>query len=168
MPVLKIYAYPESILRQKAEPIKDIDEPLQKLIDDMYETMHYASGVGLAATQIGEKNAVFVVDVPLENTKNRSYAIINPSIVETEGESSIEEGCLSLPGFRLDVQRYARIVVKGYDRYGKDLVVEADGLLAIAIQHELDHLNGITLIDHASLIKRTSYIKSLKKEKQDT
>lgn len=168
MSVFKIYVYPESILKQKAKPVKNIDGSLQKFIDDMYETMHGASGIGLAATQVGDINALFVIDVPAENAENKSFTVINPSIVESEGESSIEERCLSLPGFGVEVRRHARIVVKGYDRHGKDLIIEADGLLATAIQHEMDHLNGIMLIDHASLLKRESYVKSLKKEKQDT
>ncbi len=163
MPVYKIYTYPESILKHKAKPVHDINDEIQKLVDGMYETMHFASGVGLAATQVGNENAVFVVDVPAENEQRYMFTVINPVLVESSGESSREEGCLSLPGFRVDVKRAERIVIKGFDRNGKDLVIEAQGLLAVAIQHEMDHLNGITLIDKASLLKREAYIKSLKK-----
>ncbi len=164
MSIYKIYTYPEKILRRKAKEIKNIDGELQAFIDNMYETMHFASGVGLAATQVGKENALFVADVPAEDDKRQILAVINPVIVESEGESAIEEGCLSVPNFRINVNRAARIVIKGYDRNGKDLLLEATGLLATVIQHEMDHLKGITLLDHASLLKRGAYIKSLKKE----
>ncbi len=164
MAVYRIYAYPEKILKHKAKEIKNINGGLQEFIDNMYETLHFASGVGLAATQVGKENALFVADVPVGEDKRKIIAVINPVIVESEGESSIEEGCLSVPNFRVKVKRAARIVIKGYDRNGKDLVLEATDLLATVIQHEMDHLNGITLMDHASLLKRDAYIKSLKKE----
>ncbi len=165
MAILKIYTYPESILKQKTKPVENIDGALQELIDNMYETIHYASGVGLAATQVGNKNSLFIVEIPSENEKARSLTIINPVIVEAEGSSSLEEGCLSLPGFRVEIKRNSRVVVKGYDRNGKDLMVEAKDLLATAIQHELDHLDGITLLDKTSFLKRQAYIRSIKKAK---
>ncbi|MCL4558038.1 MAG: peptide deformylase [Deltaproteobacteria bacterium] len=164
MSLLRICTYPESILKQKAGAVKDIDGALQRLIDDMYETMHTASGVGLAATQVGKDNALFVADVPSGDDKRLVIAVVNPVIVESDGQSSIEEGCLSLPGFRINVKRAARLVIKGYDRDGRELVLEARDLLATVIQHEMDHLNGVTLIDHASLLKREAYLKSLKKD----
>ncbi len=164
MTVYRIYTYPEKILKHKAKEVRTINGALQEFIDNMYETMHGASGVGLAATQVGQENAVFVADVPDENDRRRIIAVINPVIVESEGVSSIEEGCLSVPNFRIPVKRAARIVIKGYDREGKDLVLEATDLLATVIQHEMDHLNGVTLVDHASLLKREAYLRSLKKQ----
>jgi peptide deformylase len=166
MVVYRIYTYPEKVLKRKAKEIKDINGELQEFIDNMYETMHYASGIGLAATQVGEEKALFVADVPVDENKTRSITIINPVIVEAEGESAMEEGCLSIPNFRIMVKRAGRIVVKGFDREGKDLVLEANGLLATVIQHEIDHLNGITLLDKASLLKREAYIKSLLSKKK--
>ncbi len=166
MTVYRIYTYPEKILKRKAKEVKNITGALQQFIDNMYETMHVASGVGLAATQVGQDNAVFVADVPAENDQRRIIAVINPVIIESEGQSSIEEGCLSVPNFRIPVKRSARIVIKGYDRDGKDIILEATDLLATVIQHEMDHLNGVTLLDHASLLKRGAYLRSLKKESQ--
>ncbi len=163
MSLLRIRTYPEGILKKKAAAVKDIDGTLQRLIDDMNETMHSASGVGLAATQVGNSQALFVADVPSEGEKRLVIAVINPVIIESDGESSIEEGCLSLPGFRINVNRSARLVIKGYDRKGKELILEARELLATVIQHEMDHLGGVTLLDHASLLKREAYLKSLKK-----
>ena len=164
MTIYRIYTYPERILKHKAKEIKNIDGSLQEFIDNMYETMHHASGVGLAATQVGKETAVFVADVPVGEEKREVIAVLNPVIVESEGESAIEEGCLSVPQFRIKVKRAARVVIKGFDRNGKDFVLEATDLLATVIQHEMDHLNGITLLDHTSLLKRDAYIKSLKKE----
>ncbi len=164
MSIYKIYTYPEKILKRKAKEITDINGDLQGFIDNMYETMHVASGIGLAATQVGKEKALFVADVPIDDDKRRIIAVINPVIIESEGESAIEEGCLSVPNFRIKVKRAARIVIEGYDRNGKDLILEATDLLATVIQHEMDHLNGITLIDHASLLKRDAYLKYLKKE----
>lgn len=161
MAVYKIYTYPEKVLKRKAKEIKNIDGELQEFIDSMYETMHYASGIGLAATQVGKEISLFVADVPVADDKTQQISLINPVIIESEGESAIEEGCLSVPNFRIKVKRAKHIVVKGYDREGNDLVFEADGLLATVIQHEVDHLNGITLLDKASLLKREAYLKSL-------
>ncbi|MGB9735665.1 MAG: peptide deformylase [bacterium] len=161
MAIYRIYTYPEKVLKHKAKEIKNINGKLQEFIDNMYETMHYASGIGLAATQVGEEISLFVADVPITDEKTQRVTIINPVIVESEGESAMEEGCLSVPNFRIKVKRAGRIVVKGYDREGRDLVLEADGLLATVIQHEIDHLNGITLLDKASLLKREAYLKSL-------
>ncbi len=172
MAILKIYQYPEAVLRQKAEPIDNIDSKLQTLIDSMLETMYAAPGVGLAANQVGVLKRLFVVDI---SSKEKSYpllVLINPEIVFTDGEDEAEEGCLSLPGCSTKIKRAKDIVVRGLNREGKPIEVAATGLLARAIQHELDHLDGTVLFDRLSPIKREflkkRYLKRLKVEGNST
>ncbi len=160
---LKIYTYPEAVLRTKAEPIENIDEDLQRLIDDMAVTMYEAPGVGLAANQVGEAKCIIVYDVtPKEEGRNLNV-LINPEIVSTEGEIVQEESCLSVIDFAADVKRCERIQVRGVDRHGEPVDLEAEGLLSVCLQHEIDHLNGVLVIDHVSTLKRTLYKKKLKK-----
>jgi peptide deformylase len=168
MAILKIYHYPAEVLRQKALQIDNIDGELQSLIDNMVETMYRAPGVGLAANQVGILKRLFVVDI---SSKEKAYpllVILNPVITFTEGEDESEEGCLSLPGCSTKIKRARDVVVKGIDREGKPIEVEASGLLARAIQHELDHLDGIVLFDRLSPIKREflkkRYLKRLRAE----
>ncbi|MEN8757664.1 MAG: peptide deformylase, partial [Desulfobacterales bacterium] len=151
-------------LQRPTQPVENIDEDIQKLVADMVETMYEAPGVGLAAIQVGSDKQVLVYDEkPTES--DRGYGvIINPKIVETEGQIISEnEGCLSVPDFRSDVKRAARIVVEGVDRDGKSLRFEADGFLAIVLQHEIDHLNGTLFIDRISALKRELYKRRMKK-----
>ena len=164
MTKLEILTYPNKFLQQPTQPVENIDEDIQKLVADMVETMYEAPGVGLAAIQVGSDKQVLVYDEkPTES--DRGYGvIINPKIVETEGQIISEnEGCLSVPDFRSDVKRAARIVVEGVDRDGKSLRFEADGFLAIVLQHEVDHLNGTLFIDRISALKRELYKRRMKK-----
>ena len=164
MTKLEILTYPNKFLQQPTQPVENIDEDIQKLVADMAETMYDAPGVGLAAIQVGSDKQVLVYDEkPTES--DRGYGvIINPKIVETEGQIISEnEGCLSVPDFRSDVKRAARIVVEGVDRDGKSLRFEADGFLAIVLQHEIDHLNGTLFIDRISALKRELYKRRMKK-----
>lgn len=164
MTKLEILTYPNKFLQRPTQPVENIDEVIQKLVADMVETMYEAPGVGLAAIQVGSDKQVLVYDEkPTES--DRGYGvIINPKIVETEGQIISEnEGCLSVPDFRSDVKRAARIVVEGVDRDGKSLRFEADGFLAIVLQHEIDHLNGTLFIDRISALKRELYKRRMKK-----
>ena len=164
MTKLEILTYPNKFLQQPSQPVENIDEDIQKLVADMAETMYEAPGVGLAAIQVGSDKQVLVFDEkPAENDR-RYGVIINPKIVETEGQIISEnEGCLSVPDFRSDVKRAVRIVVEGVDRDGKSLRFEADGFLAIVLQHEVDHLNGTLFIDRISALKRELYKRRMKK-----
>ena len=164
MTKLEVLTYPNKFLQQPTQPVENIDEDIQTLVADMAETMYDAPGVGLAAIQVGSDKQVLVYDEkPTES--DRGYGvIINPKIVETEGQIISEnEGCLSVPDFRSDVKRAARIVVEGVDRDGKSLRFEADGFLAIVLQHEVDHLNGTLFIDRISALKRELYKRRMKK-----
>jgi len=164
MTKLEVLTYPNKFLQQPTKPVENIDEVIQKLVADMAETMYEAPGVGLAAIQVGSDKQVLVYDEkPAENDR-RYGVIINPRIIETEGIIISEnEGCLSVPDFRSDVKRAARIVVEGVDRDGKSLRFEADGFLAIVLQHEIDHLNGTLFIDRISALKRELYKRRMKK-----
>ena len=164
MTKLEILTFPNKFLQQPTQPVENIDEDIQTLVADMAETMYDAPGVGLAAIQVGSDKQVLVYDEkPTES--DRGYGvIINPKIIETEGQIISEnEGCLSVPDFRSDVKRAARIVVEGVDRDGKSLRFEAEGFLAIVLQHEIDHLNGTLFIDRISALKRELYKRRIKK-----
>jgi peptide deformylase len=161
----KILTYPDNFLRQPTQPLDDIDRDVQEKIDQMATTMYAAPGVGLAAIQVGWDKSVLIYDIaPAE--ENRSLnVLINPKIVAHKGEVISEnEGCLSVPEFRSDVKRYSSIVVEGLDRQGKPVRLEAEGMLAIVLQHEIDHLNGKLFIDHISALKRELYKRRMKKK----
>ena len=147
MAVLPLRYHPDPVLRQKAKRVKNIDGSLQKLIDDMIETMRATSGVGLAAPQVGVSLRLAVIEIPPPESIG-PIVLINPEIVSRFGDRDVEEGCLSLPGFRGNIKRSVTVVVKAKDRHGKEIKVKADGLLAEALEHELDHLNGMLYIDH--------------------
>lgn len=161
--LIKIYTYPDQVLRTKAEPVENIDGNLQVLIDRMATTMYDAPGIGLAANQVGELLQLIVYDVSAKENGPEPNILINPEIVQAEGKVVFEEACLSVIDYVADVTRYEKIKVKGVDRDGNPLDIEAEGLLAICLQHEIDHLNGILFIDHLSSLKRTLYKKKLKK-----
>ena len=135
---------PDPVLRQKAKRVPTIDSSIQRLIDDMVETMQQANGVGLAAPQVGVSLRVVVVQMPGEEP----MAIINPKIVKRAGEREVTEGCLSLPGYAGEIKRSVSVIVKGQNRQGKAIRLKTTGLMAEALEHELDHLNGILYIDH--------------------
>lgn len=150
-----ILFYPDKRLRNPGEEVEEFDAELHQLIDDMAETMYSAPGVGLAAPQLGLSKRLFIVDVATgEDEPSDLRVFINPEIVEAEGETTFNEGCLSFPGIREDIDRAERIKVRAFDRDGEPFELEADGLLAIAIQHENDHLDGKLMIDHLSVLRR--------------
>lgn len=159
MAVLEIKKYPDEVLKKKAFTVEDIDSDLQRLIDDMIETMYAAPGIGLAAPQVGVLKRLIVIDVSTKDEKYPLIVLINPEIVEADGFIDSEEGCLSIPGYTSTIKRAERVVVKGLDRNGKLVQIEGTGLLARALQHEIDHLEGILFIDRLSSIKREFFKK---------
>ncbi len=164
MTVLDIVTYPDQFLRQKTKPVNNIDGHLQQLIDNMGTTMYNAPGLGLAAIQVGIDKQMLVYDVAPNDDSRRLNVLINPKIVSAEGQVLSEnEGCLSVPDYRANVKRASRILVEGVDRDGNPLRIEAEGLLAIVLQHEIDHLNGTLFIDHISALKRQIYERRIKK-----
>jgi peptide deformylase len=165
MAVLPICKLPDTVLRREAKEIADINGNLQRLVDDMAETMYAAPGLGLAANQVGELKRLIVFDVShKEGGPRRLQVVLNPCIVETQGELTHEEGCLSVADFSAEVRRHAQVLVKGLDREGKPIEITGEGLLAVVLQHEIDHLNGILFIDHISRLKRGLYLRRLKKQ----
>jgi peptide deformylase len=165
--VLKIVEYPDPVLGEKAKPVEEIDESIHRLIDDMIETMHQAPGIGLAAPQVGESKQVVVVDIGAVEPDSEIIVLVNPQIVETEGEAVREEGCLSVPGLLSDIKRYAKVKVRGLNREGKAVEIVGEGLLARVFQHEIDHLNGKVILDRVSLLKRQLYKQKLKKKMRE-
>jgi peptide deformylase len=161
--VMKIYTYPHSVLREKAEPVKKVDDDLLALAEAMGETMYDAPGIGLAANQVGSLERILVYDVTPRINGRTLSVLINPEIVQAEGEIVYDEACLSVIDFSAEVRRYAEIKVRGYDRNEKPVDIEAEGLLAICLQHEIDHLDGKLFIDHVSTLKRALYKKRLQK-----
>jgi peptide deformylase len=162
MALLKILEYPDPRLRKKASTISDFGQSLQTQIDDMFETMYAAPGIGLAATQVDFHQKMFVLDV--SENKDNPLVFINPEIVELRGVEEMEEGCLSFPGVYAKVERADAVTIKALDRQGKVFEMDADGLLAVCIQHELDHLKGKLFVDYLSALKRNRIKKRLEKE----
>jgi peptide deformylase len=160
---LRIYTYPEPVLRTEAEPVIEIDEDMQTLVEGMLKTMYAAPGIGLAANQVGALRRVIVFDGQPTEEGRSPCVLINPEIVLGEGSITYEEACLSVVDYAADVTRNARIKVRGVDRDGNPLDIEAEDLLAICLQHEIDHLDGVLYIDHISSLKRALYKKKLKK-----
>ena len=150
--ILTILEFPDERLRKKAALVKNIDERLQTLIDDMLETMYHSGGIGLAATQVNEHLQLLVIDTSEE--KNEPLCLINPEILSKDGEFEYKEGCLSVPEFFEKIIRPGHIVVKGLDRNGEPIEIEANDLLPTCIQHEIDHLNGKLFVDYLSPLKR--------------
>jgi peptide deformylase len=162
MALLEILEYPDPRLRTIAKPVEEVDEALQTLIDDMFETMYDAPGIGLAATQIDRHIQLIVMD--LSEDKNEPLVFINPEVTVLEGElEKMQEGCLSVPGFYEDVSRVEHVRIDALDRNGKKFSLEAEGLLAVCIQHEMDHLNGKLFVDYLSALKRNRIKKKLEK-----
>jgi peptide deformylase len=154
MAIRSILHYPDPRLRQKAEPVSQVTPAIQALVDDMAETMYAAPGVGLAATQIGEPHRIFLVDVAAEDEPSKLHVFINPEIVEKQGEQCGPEGCLSFPGITEDIKRATRVTVRALDREGRPFTLTAEGLFAVAIQHEHDHLDGVLMIDKMGTLKK--------------
>jgi peptide deformylase len=165
MAVIPIRKLPDEVLRQQAKEISEINGELQGLIDDMAETMYAAPGIGLAAPQVGRLDRLIVFDVGHRDGKERDLKVIlNPCITQAEGELTHEEGCLSVADFSAEVRRHAQVLVKGLDREGKPIAITGEGLLAVVLQHEVDHLDGILFIDRISRLKRNLYLRRLKKQ----
>ena len=166
MAVLEILKYPHAILKKHSETVSEIDGEVEKLIQDMKETMYMAGGVGLAACQIGIPRRVIVLDVSPIDPQHSFLALINPEIISEEGDIDHEEGCLSVPDCLEKVRRKERVCVKGLSPQGTETEIKGDGILAIALQHEIDHTNGILILDRVSRLKRDIYRNKLRKEKR--
>ena len=152
MAVLDVLIYPDERLKTIATPVTEVNDEVRRIIDDMFETMYQQEGIGLAATQVDIHRRIITIDI--DGTKQNQVVLINPEIMNSSGETGIEEGCLSLPGLRGFVPRKEKVTVKALNRDGEEFVLEADELLAICIQHEIDHLNGIVFADYLSPLKR--------------
>ena len=163
MALLDILKYPEPVLRTAGEPIKNITGETAKLVADLLETMYAAPGVGLAAPQVGVSQRVIVLDLDHENPGKQVYKLINPVITQAEGEIVWEEGCLSVVDFTAEVRRAASVQVVAYDESEKEIKIDAEGLFAVALQHEIDHLDGKLFIDRISRLKRDLYTRRRKK-----
>lgn len=164
MAILRILEFPDPRLRKKALPVDTVDEHLRSLVDDMFETMYEAPGIGLAATQVDVHRRLLVADVSAE--KDDPHVLINPEIIEKDGVAYTEEGCLSVPGYFEEVERAGHIRVRFLDRDGRDQEREMDGLLAVCVQHEIDHLNGKLFVDYLSEAKRQRIRRRLEKDRR--
>jgi len=162
-----ILTYGHSILRKATQPVTQFNGDLQRLIDDMIETMYAAPGVGLAANQVGSSHRVFVANPAEDHDPSKLLVVTNPELIESEGEVIAEEGCLSIPDFREEVRRARRVLLRGMDRTGRPIQVEGQDLLARIFQHELDHLNGVLFVDRLSPAKRDILRRKLKKAFRD-
>ena len=164
MALLDILHFPDPRLRNVAAPVEEITNEIKQLVDDMFDTMYAAPGIGLAATQVNVHQRIIVVDV--SETHNEPICLINPELVELAGTEQMEEGCLSVPGVFELVERADSIKVSAWDREGKPFSLEADGLLAVCIQHEIDHLDGKLFVDYLSQLKRSRIRKKLQKSQK--
>ena len=164
MTIKPLIILPDPLLRQVSKPVEQVDTEIARLADDMLETMYDAPGIGLAAIQIGVPRRMLVIDVSKEDEEKKPLVFINPEIIASSDERSVyEEGCLSIPDYYAEVERPATVTVNFVDREGKEQTIEADGLLATCLQHEIDHLNGVLFIDHISRLKREMVIKKFTK-----
>lgn len=164
--ILEVLTYPNKILYEKSKKVEIFDENLHKFLDDMYETMIAKNGIGLAAIQVGKPVRVLVINLLNENSEQKKenlLEIINPEILEKQGETTYQEGCLSVPGFYEDVKRAEKIKLKFQNRFGESQEIETEDLLAICIQHEMDHLNGHLFIEKIGYQKRKKFDKEFKK-----
>lgn len=164
MTALNVLIYPDDHLKVVCEPVTEVNDAIRKIVDDMFDTMYQEKGIGLAAPQVDILQRIITIDV--EGDKQNQFVLINPEILASEGETGIEEGCLSIPGFRALVPRKEKVTVRALDRDGKEFTLDADGLLAICIQHEIDHLNGILFVDYLSPLKRQRIKEKLIKYKK--
>ena len=168
MSIRNIITEPDTILRKKSEPLHQVNNDTQKLLDDMLKTMYAAPGIGLAAVQIGVLKRIIVIDISKKEEKKNPIFLINPEITYKSKETSIyEEGCLSLPGHFAEIERPAKCKINYIDYHGNKAELEAEGLLSTCVQHEIDHLNGILFIDYLSKLKKDMIIKKLKKQKKE-
>jgi peptide deformylase len=162
--IRKIVKYGDPVLEQVAEPVTEFDtDELKQIVEDMWETMYSAKGVGLAAPQIGLRKRITVVDVSVGEDETKKLVVINPTVTHREGSQVGEEGCLSIPGFREQVKRANKVVVAAQNEKGEPIQVEGEELLARALEHEIDHLNGILFLNHLSMLKRDMIRRKIKK-----
>ncbi len=162
--IYPILSFPDPVLKKKSAPVNIINDEVRQLAKDMAETMYDAPGVGLAAPQIGVLQRLIVIDIASKGDAPQLITAINPVIMHAEGETFEDEGCLSVPNFSANVKRHERVVVKALTIDGHEMIWQADGLLAVAFQHEIDHLEGLLFIDRLSPLKRELYIKKMKKK----
>jgi peptide deformylase len=170
--IREIIVYPDKRLKEISKPVERFDEELHALLDDMYETMIAKNGVGLAAIQVGVPLRVLIINVPVETDsedpreqqpKENTLEVINPVILEADGKTRYQEGCLSVPGYFEEVDRYKEVRIEYQDRHGKKFILEDDDFLAIALQHEIDHLDGKVFVEKLSILKRKKFEKEWKK-----
>lgn len=166
MAILSILHFPDPRLRTRAAPVTHVDDKIRRLVDDMFDTMYDAPGIGLAATQVNEHQRVIVIDVSEERNDPRVF--INPEILSRDGVEQMDEGCLSVPGVYETVERAERVQVRALNRDGQPFELDADGLLAVCIQHEMDHLEGKLFVDYLSSLKRERIRKKLEKLRRQT
>lgn len=163
MAILPVLRFPDEKLRTKATPVTDVNDDIREIISNMFDTMYDENGVGLAATQVNIHQRIVVIDV--SENKDQPYVLINPEIIKKSADTLVnEEGCLSVPGCYAKVDRSTAVTVKALDKNGKEFTLDGEELLAICIQHELDHLNGILFVDYLSPLKRQRFKKKLEKE----
>jgi peptide deformylase len=176
MAVLEILTYPDPRLALKSDPVKEVDDAIRQLIDDLFETMYLSDGVGLAAPQVGVTRRVIVVDcAPRPETEEPEtplkprdpYAVVNPEVVERSGVIVWEEGCLSVPGYVDEIERAEKVTVRGFNRQGEPITIHAEGLLAVCLQHEIDHLEGVLFVDRLSRLKQAMVKKKLRKRAEE-
>jgi peptide deformylase len=165
MAILEILEFPDPRLRTRAQPVTEVDDSIRRMISDMFETMYAAPGIGLAASQVNFHKRMLVIDITED--RKQPLVFINPQIIAREGEEETEEGCLSVPGIFEKVRRAERITVRALDRHGISFDLQADGLLAVCIQHEMDHLDGKLFVDYLSELKRTRIRSRLEKERKE-
>jgi len=167
---LSIVEYPDKRLKEVSKEVDKFDEELHELLDAMYQMMIKSNGIGLAAIQVGHAKRILLLNIPDENDQqsiDNLIEMVNPVIIEKNGETTYQEGCLSVPSFYEDINRYETITVNYQDRHGNTKTIEADGLLSIAIQHEIDHLNGILFIDKLSYSRRKKFEKEYKRMQKE-
>ena len=167
MALREILTYPDERLRTPAEPVAEVNDEIRRLVEDMAETMYAAEGVGLAANQIGVLKRIFVIDIAGEDEPSDLKVFINPEILEAEGTQSFSEGCLSFPGAREDIKRAESVHVRALDANGESFELHATGLLAVAIQHENDHINGVLMIDKVGAIARRKIGRQMARIRQE-
>jgi peptide deformylase len=167
MAILEIFRYPDPILKKKSKPVERVDSLIRQLVEDMAETMYSAPGVGLAAPQVGHSVRVVVLDITRADQPKNLLALINPEIIAAEGECTWDEGCLSIPDCNEEIKRNKKVIVRFQDLEGETREIVGEELLAVALQHEIDHLDGILFIDRLSKLKRDFLKKRLLKEQKE-
>lgn len=167
MAILPIVKYPDKRLKTKSQKVREFDEGLHTLLDDMYETMIATNGIGLAAIQVNKPICALVITLPREEDGQQyeedRLELINPILLKTQGIVTYQEGCLSVPGFYEEIERFESVSIGYQDRFGVERVLQADGLLAIAVQHEMDHLDGVLFVDRLPILRRKKFEKELKR-----